>query len=140
MAKTPRPWIVTPHRPLEKLDDNLWALEADMPGNAPFSRRMAIVRLADGQLVFFNAIPMDDATLAEVRAWGTPAFVVIPHGFHRIDAHAFREKLGVKLVTSAAARKRVEAIVPVDGDLDLVPKDAGLTIEEIAGSKGEALL
>src|SRR5947209_15898064 len=42
----PRPWIVTPHRPLEKLDDNLWALDADMPNKAPFNRRMAIARLA----------------------------------------------------------------------------------------------
>jgi hypothetical protein len=136
----PRPWTVTPHRPLEKLEDNLWALDADMPGKAPFNRRMAIARLADGRLVFFNAIPMDDATLAEVRAWGTPAFLVIPHGFHKIDAHAFREKLGVKVVAPREAQKRVQAVVQLDGDLDLLPSDPSLTIERVGGSKGEALM
>jgi hypothetical protein len=139
MPKRPRPWIVTNHRPLEKIDDNLWALDADMPGKAPFNRRMAIVRLADGRLVFFNAVPMDDAALAEVKAWGEPAVVVVPHGYHKTDVHAFRERLGVKVATPAGARKKVETIAPVDGDLDLVPADPGLTVENIPGSTGEAI-
>jgi hypothetical protein len=140
MAKPPRPWIVTAHRPLEKIDDNLWALDADMPSEAPFNRRMAIVRLTDGRLVFFNAIPMDDATLAEVRAWGRPAFVVIPHGYHKTDVHPFRAKLGVQVVAPAGARKKIETLAPVDGDLGLIPADPGLTVEDIPGSKGEAVM
>jgi hypothetical protein len=135
----PRPWTVTRHRPLEKLEDNLWALDADMHGRAPFNRRMAIVKLADGRLVFFNPVPMDDAALAEVRAWGQPAFLVVPHGMHKTDTHPFRAKLGVKVVTPASARARVEKLAPVDGDLDLVPADPGLTVETVGGSKGEAI-
>jgi hypothetical protein len=140
MAKPPRPWTVTAHRPLEKLDDNLWALDADMPGRQPFNRRMGIARLADQRLVFFNAIPMNEAALAEIRAFGTPAFLIIPHGMHKTDAHAFREKLGVKVLATAEQRKRVEAIVPVDGDLDLIPADPGVSVERVGGSKGEAMM
>ena len=27
-----RSWIVTKHRPIEKLEDNLWVVEGDVPG------------------------------------------------------------------------------------------------------------
>ena len=76
MAKPPRPWIVTPHDRIEKLDDNLWAVESAVPG-VPVRRRMCIVKRTDGQLLFLNAVPLDDQSLAEVSAWGRPAFLVI---------------------------------------------------------------
>jgi hypothetical protein len=46
MAKAPRPWIVTRHGPIEKLEDNLWVVEGDVPG-VPFRRRMSIIRRGD---------------------------------------------------------------------------------------------
>ena len=69
MAKLPRPWIVTPHGPLEKHEDNLWTVEGDIPGLAA-RRRMAIVRLGDGRLVFFNAIPLEPAALCRSEGMG----------------------------------------------------------------------
>src|SRR5439155_2276977 len=93
MPKPPRPWIVTPHDIINKLDDNLWTVESPVPG-VPIRRRMCIIKRSDGQLVFHNAVPLDDAALAEVTAWGKPAFLVIPHNQHGIDAHAFMHKLG----------------------------------------------
>ena len=52
MAKTARPWIITRHDPLLQLDQNLWAVNGDVPGFSPsarFHRRMSIVRLSDGR-------------------------------------------------------------------------------------------
>ena len=42
----PRPWKVTRHDPIEKIDENLWAVNGDVPGYPPaarFQRRMQIV-------------------------------------------------------------------------------------------------
>src|SRR5216684_8278099 len=50
MAKPPRPWIVTKHGPIEKLEDNLWVVAGDVPG-IPFRRRMSIIKRADGTLL-----------------------------------------------------------------------------------------
>ena len=47
----PRPWIVTPHGAIEKLEDNLWAVQGDVPG-VPFKRRMFIIKRSDGSLMF----------------------------------------------------------------------------------------
>jgi hypothetical protein len=62
-----------PHGPLERLDDNLWAVESDVPGIPGLERRMSIVRRADGGLLFYNAVPVRDAVLGEIRALGAPA-------------------------------------------------------------------
>jgi hypothetical protein len=141
MAK-PRPWIVTRHDPIEKLDVNLWAVNGDVPGfptSARFERRMQIVKLSEGSLVFHNAIPLDDAALAQVRAWGRPAILIVPHHLHAMDAHAFREKLDLRVFTSRVTVEKVRAILGVDGTLEELPADPALRCEPLGGTKfGEA--
>jgi hypothetical protein len=134
MAKTPRPWIVTPHDPIQKLDDNLWVVESPVPG-LPLRRRMSIVKRSDGQLVFLNAIPLDDKALAEVTAWGKPAFLVIPHEQHGIDAHAFAQKLGLKIYGPKACMEKMRARWQVAGTLEEMPPDASVKFESLDGTK-----
>jgi hypothetical protein len=140
MAKA-RPWTVTPHAPLEQLDDDLWAVTSPVPGLRGVDRRMTIARRTDGALVFYNAVPVDDATLAELRALGTPAYLIVPNRFHMIDAPAFREKLGVKAFAPEASRARVAERMPIDGALDALPPDARVRVGGTPGFKtGEAYL
>lgn len=96
MAKPRRPWTVTDHDPVQELDDNLWTVAGPVP-SLPIGRRMAIVKRSDGDLLFYHAIPLRDDVLRRVTAWGRPAILVIAHDNHGIDAHAFRERFGVKL-------------------------------------------
>lgn len=138
----PRPWIVTRHDPIEKLEANLWAVNGDVPGfptAARFERRMQIVRLTDGRLVFHNGVPLEDAALEEVRAFGRPSILIVPHHLHAIDAHAFREKLGVRVFTARPVVEKVRAIVEVDGTLEELPDDPVLRSVPLHGTKfGEA--
>ena len=69
MPKPRRPWTVTPHDPLVRHEDNLWSVEGFVPG-APFRRRMTIARRADGTLIFFHAVPLEEKVLTEVQALG----------------------------------------------------------------------
>ena len=140
MARTPRPWTVTRHDPIEKLEDNLWAVNGDVPG-APFHRRMSIVRRSDGTLLFFNAVPLDDAALAEVMAWGRPAILVVPHDQHMIDARAFAEKLQLKVYGPKACEAKVRARIATAGTLDQIPADPSMEIQTVPGVKnGEPAL
>lgn len=134
MAKPPRPWTVTPHDPLQKLEDNLWAVESRVPG-LPIRRRMCIVKRSDGQLTFLNAVPLDDAALAEVTAWGQPAFLVIPHHQHGIDANGFVEKLGVKIYGPKANQEKMRAKWSVAGTLEELPADPNVKFESLDGTK-----
>jgi len=138
----PRPWTVTRHDPIEKIDENLWTVNGDVPGFPPaarFHRRMHVVKLSDGRLVFHNAVPLGDTALAEVMAWGKPSILIVPHHLHAMDAHGFQARLGLPVFTSRAAVEKVRAIVKVDGTLEELPKDPALRCEPLAGTKfGEA--
>jgi hypothetical protein len=134
MPKPPRPWTVIPHDPIEKLDENLWAVESPVPG-IPIRRRMCIIKRGDGKLVFVNAVPLADAALAEVTAWGQPAFLVIPHDQHGIDAHAFQQKLGVKIYGPKANEQKMRARWEVAGTLEELPADPSVSFESLDGTK-----
>jgi hypothetical protein len=129
-----RPWTVTPHGPLEKIDDNLWGLSSPVPG-IKSHRRMTIVRRGDGRLLFYNAIPMDDATLAELRAWGEPSTLVITHHQHMIDGDAFREKLGLAVYCPKATLDKVKERTVVTGSMEELPADPAIAWDAAAGTK-----
>ena len=140
MARKRRPWIVTRHDSIEKLEENLWVVAGDVPG-VPFKRRMSIIKRADGTLLFFNAIPLADAELAEVTSWGKPATLVVPHDNHMIDAHAFADKLALKVYGPSECQAKVRERVATAGMLDAVPLDSSVRIEPVAGVKnGEPAL
>jgi hypothetical protein len=135
MAKSPRPWIVTRHDPIEKLEDNLWAIQGDVPG-IPFKRRMFIIKRADGTLMFYGmAIPLEDEPLAEITAWGRPSILVVTHDQHMIDARAFAEKLGLKVYGPRACEAKMRARAEIAGMLEDVPADPNIQIAGVAGSK-----
>jgi hypothetical protein len=142
MPRPRRPWTVTRHEPIEELDENLWAVDGDVPGypsTARFHRRMHIVKLFDGRLVFHNAIPLDDAALGKIAAWGKPAILIVPMHLHMMDAHAFQERLELSVYTSTAARPLVEQTVRVAGTLEELPRDPALRCEPLSGTRfGEA--
>jgi len=129
-------WKVLPHNPLEQLEDNLMVVEGKLPGNMPLGRRMVVVRLTDGRLVVHNAIALDDASMARLEAWGTMAFLIVPNGFHRIDAFAFKQRYpNMTVIAGPNALKKVELALPVDGGPELLPADGGMHGENIAGDK-----
>lgn len=137
---TSRPWTVTPHDPIVKHEDNLWSVASDVPGLVGVRRRMMIVRLTSGDLLFYNAVPLSEEALAEVRAWGRPALLVIANFAHCIDGVAFRDKLGLKAYGPTMDVK-LRAKIQLDGDLSAMPSDPSYSIEGVAGCKlGEPML
>ncbi len=138
--KTKRPWTVTSHSALEKIDDNLWAIENTMPGMG-IGRRMCIIKRTDGSLLFFHAIPLDDSTLAEVRALGTPEYLVVGHDQHAFDAHAFQQKLGLKAYGPKMNEEKLRGCVDLMGALEDIPADPSMDFVSVPGTKhGEAAI
>ncbi len=130
-------WSVGAHGPIEKHEQNLWTIEGAVP-DTPLKRRLALVRLGDGSVVVHSAICLDDATQREVEAWGPIRFIVVPNRFHRLDARAYAERYPeARVVCPDPARKFVQNKTRVDGNLTLLPVDAGLSAEKLDGSKIE---
>ena len=133
MAQAKRPYTVNQHSKLTQLDDNLWAVEDKM--NAAISRRMCIVRYADGSLLFFHAVPVDDATLGEIKALGTPKYLVVGHHQHAVDAYAFQEKLGLKAYGPKRSEAGMKARFDVTGFVEDLPTDPSVRCIQTPGSK-----
>jgi hypothetical protein len=121
MAKPFETWTVFPHGPIEKLTDNLWRVEAPFP-NAPFKRNMHIARMKDGALVIHNAIALNDDEMKELEAWGTPTWLIVPNGGHRMDSRIWKQRYpNMKVIAPPGSKAKVDEVVKVDetkGELD----------------------
>ena len=125
---------VLPHGPLRQLAENLWALEGDLPPGNPLKRWMVIARMNDGGLVVHNAIAVEEDLYARIASLGTPRWVIVPNGWHRLDGGRYRARFpGVKVLAPAGARKRVEQVVPVDADYEGFPGDDAVRLETLDG-------
>jgi hypothetical protein len=135
------PWRVLPNQPLEKLEDNLWEVEGSLPG-MPLNRRMTLVRLQDGSIVVHNAICLKEDEQLEIERWGKIRYIVVPSGFHRMDAPRYAARYpDAKVLCPDAAKAKASKVVRVDGNLSEIPKDPGLTVETLDGeSIQEAVL
>jgi hypothetical protein len=107
-------WKVLPHEPIEKLSENLWRVVGTIP-HVAMRRVMTVARLGDGRLVIHSAVAMDEPSMRELQAWGTPAFLIVPNRYHRMDAARFKKRYPqLKVLTPPRAQKLVATVVPVD--------------------------
>jgi hypothetical protein len=134
-------WRVLPSDPVEQLEENLWRVEGSLPG-MPLRRVMTFARRTDGGLVIHNGIALDDVGMRVLEEAGEPAYLVVPNGYHRIDAPAYKKRYPkIKVVCPTAARKKVEQVVPVDFTYADVPNDPDVTVRHVAGAKdGEGVM
>lgn len=128
-------WKVLPHGPLEKLDERLWHVAGEVPG-MPIGRHMCVARLSDGRLLIHNAIPLEDALMAELEAWGEPAVLVVPNGWHRLDCLVYKQRYPqLRVLCPAGSKKRVEQVIAVDGSTADFDGDDAISLLPVAGIK-----
>jgi hypothetical protein len=134
-------WQVFPHRPIEKLAPNLWRVEGDIPGGDG-TRVMTLARLRDGSLLIHNGIALEEPLMAEIEAFGKPSILVVPNGFHRLDARVYKARYpGVRVLCPKAAHKKVSQVVAVDGTFDDGPKNDDVSMAHLNGTKeGEGIV
>jgi len=135
MAKANGDWKVLPHGPIEKLADNLWWVQGSLPGMS-LKRTMTVVRFSDGRLLIHNAIALDEGSMRKLEDWGSPTFLVVPNGGHRLDAPAFKKRYpALQVVAPRGSRARIEEVVPVDLTYDQFPAEDTVRFETLHGVK-----
>ncbi|MEP7063242.1 MAG: hypothetical protein ABI881_12670 [Betaproteobacteria bacterium] len=139
-------WKVLPHGKLTPVDDNMLTVtgEIDMP-LMKLQRRMTVVRLADGRLIVFSAIALDDDEMAALERFGRLAFLIVPNDHHRLDARIWKDRYpALQVIAPEGARDAIAETVPVDlvapdfGDPDVqfvtVPGTRGREAALVVGS------
>lgn len=135
MAKWNTTWKVRPHGPIEKLSDRLWRVEAKLD-SIDLRRVMTVARRADGTLVVHNAIPLGEAEMAELDAWGKVSTIVVPNRFHRLDAQPFAARYPeARVLCPRGAAKHVGKAVRVDGAYEDLPPDGVVELVSLDGTK-----
>lgn len=126
-------WKVLPHDPIEQLEPGLWRVEGALEG-MPLRRVMTIAKRSDGLLVIHNAIALEDEPMAQIESFGEPAFLVVPNGYHRLDAAAYKDRYPkLTVLCPRGARAKVERVVAVDGDYTSYPADDAVRLETVEG-------
>ena len=135
MAKLHDEWTVLPHGPLREIDYSLLTVVGQIPmpiGNFP--RRMTVVGLSKKRTALFSPIPLVEADMERIEALGEPAFLIIPSGFHRLDARPYKARFPkARVVAPSGAREAVSEAVPVDLVLDRL-EDADTSFITVAGT------
>ena len=135
MAKWHTTWNVRPHGPIEKLSDRLWRIEARLE-SIDLRRVMTVARRADGTLVVHNAIPLGEAEMAELDAWGKVATIVVPNRFHRLDARPFSDRYPeARVLCPRGATRHVQKAVKVAGSYEDLPADGTVDLVSLDGTK-----
>ena len=150
MTETTTEWKVLPHGMPSEIDENILTVTGtiEMP-MMQLPRRMTVVRLADGRLVVWSAIALDEAGMKTIEDFGEPAWLVVPNDHHRLDAGAWKQRYPcLQVAAPEGARKKIEEAVPVDttsprfGDprvrFEIVPgtrgHEAALVVENPSGT------
>jgi hypothetical protein len=135
MPKALDTWQVFPHRPIEKLEPNLWRVEGDIPYQKG-TRVMTLAKMKDGGLLIHNAIALEDDLMKEIESWAKPSLLVVPNGFHRLDSRVYKQRYPqLKVIAPAGSRKKVAQVVPVDADYASAPSDDSVRLHHWDGTK-----
>ncbi len=82
---------------------------------------------------------LDEASMARLAAWGPPKILLVPNDFHRLDARIVKDRFpDLRVLCPAAARKKVEQVVAVDGtyaDFPPIPTSSSITSTASASAK-----
>jgi hypothetical protein len=133
MAKANSVWKAHDHSSIQKLSDRVWRVEGGLPG-IPMRRVMTIAKLANGGLVVHNGIALRDAEIEEIDAWGPVRQIIVPNGYHRLDAMVFHRRYpGAQVLAPDGAKKRVEEVVRVDATFKTAAPDGHVELINLEG-------
>jgi hypothetical protein len=133
MANISDSWKPLSHSPIQRLSENLWRVEGTVPGMS-LKRVMTIVRHSDGCLIFHSPIILDDPSIQEVENWGTPAFLLIPSGYHRMDSPAYKKRYpSLRVFAPKGSRNKIEEVISVEGTYDEFPKGGATELTTLPG-------
>ena len=129
MHRVPATWPRRHHGKVQRLSENLWLVRGPVPGML-IQRQMVIARDESGRLLLHSALALNPFGMAELEAFGTPTWLVVPNGYHRLDAPAYKKRYpGITVVAPRGSVDRVSEAVTVDLTYDEFPASAAIKLE-----------
>ena len=125
---------VYPHDDLKQIVPGLWTVRGRLA--FPLTRNMAVWRLPSKDLLLHSLVALDDHGLAALEALGRPAYAIVPHPHHQLDAPFYKARYpGIRVLTSARDRAAIAANVEVSGTVEDVLPLLGIRLHAVPGIK-----
>lgn len=132
-GKDAEAWTVVGEPAIEEVSDTLWIVRGHLP-KLPLGRTMVVARMEDGRLLLHNAIALPPADQQRLDRFGEIGFIVVPSGYHRLDAKRYARRYpDAEIVCPAGARAKVEEVVPVDLTYEQFEGDSVVALRHAAG-------
>src|SRR5687767_677661 len=104
-----------------------------------FPRRMTVVGLSGNRTALFSPVPLVEQEMERIERLGEPCFLVVPGGFHRLDARPYKARYPrARVVAPAGARALVSEAVRVDLTSDRFD-DRDVELQVVAGTGNREL-
>jgi hypothetical protein len=125
---------IFPHGKPESLAPNLWQVRGSLA--FPLRRNMTVYKLADGRLLVYSVVAMNEEGMQALEALGQPSIMVIPHEGHCMDAAFYKARYPtIQVVCPAEGRKGVEPRCKVDGTPEEILPPLGIKVHPVTGMK-----
>jgi hypothetical protein len=100
---------IFPHGELREIADNLWQLRGSLP--FPLPRNMTVHRLPGGELLLHSVIALDDDGMKKLEALGKPAWMLVPHPLHTMDAAFYKQRYPrIRVIAHDDARNELGSV------------------------------
>lgn len=118
------PHRIFPHGDFEETAPGLWQLQGSLP--FPLPRNMTVHRLRSGELLIYSAIALNDAGMEVLEGMGRPAWMIVPHPLHTMDAAFYKERYpDIRVIAPDDAGAKLRGVA-VDFAVDAGLRELGL--------------
>lgn len=124
---------IFPHGNLQELGPNLWQVTGSLP--FPLPRNMTIYRRPNGELVLYSVVALEEPAMKRLEKLGTPAWMIVPHPAHTMDAPFYAKRYPDLRVIAPADAKAKLGDVHVHFDVDAGMDELGLRHHVVPGLK-----
>lgn len=126
--------VIYPHGLPTPLASNFWQVQGSLP--FPLPRNMSIVRLADGGLLLYSVVAMNEAGMRALEALGKPAVMLVPTPHHTMDAAFYAQRYPqLQVIAAAETRLKLDKSIAVAGEPAALLPGLGVRYHLVEGFK-----
>jgi hypothetical protein len=124
---------IFPHGDFKELAPNLWQVTGSLP--FPLPRNMTIYRRPNGELLLYSVVALEEAAMQRLEKFGKPAWMVVPHPMHTMDASFYTKRYPELRVVAPADAKKSLGEMKVHYDVDAGMAELGMRHHVVPGMK-----
>jgi hypothetical protein len=125
---------VYPHGGFQEVIPGVWWVRGSL--GFPLYRNMVVARLPSGELLLHSLVALDEDGMRELEALGRPAYAIIPHAHHQMDAPFYQRRYPeLQLLCPGDEKPGIEGKVRLSGTAEDALPALGVKVHKVPGTR-----